>query len=211
VLFDCDGVLVDSEPISCRILSDMLNELGLAYSYERTVEHFVGRSMASCLELIEKEWGARPPEDFSTEFQRRTFAAFRNELKPVEGVEEVLDRIPWPICVASSGDHGKLRTTLSTTGLLERFAGHVFSATEVAKGKPHPDLFLHAAVRLGARPNRCAVVEDSVLGVQAAAAAGMSVFGYSATVGEERLRSAGAVVFHAMAELPELLHTFAPA
>jgi HAD superfamily hydrolase (TIGR01509 family) len=210
VLFDCDGVLVDSEPISCRILSQMLREAGLSYGYEQTVERFVGRSMRSCLELIEEEIGRPPPASFSSEFQQRTFAAFRSSLKPVQGVEEALDRTTWPTGVASSGDHEKLRTTLSVTGLLERFRGRVFSATDVRRGKPHPDLFLHAAEQLGARPCRCAVVEDSVLGVQAAVAAGMTAFGYTGTVGEERLRSAGAIVFDTMAVLPELLREFAP-
>lgn len=210
VVFDCDGVLVDSEPISCRILAEMLTSIGLPHTLEETVDRFVGRSMATCLQMIEQQLGRAVPQDFTTEFQRRTFVAFEQHLRPVAGVEEVLTVLPWPVCVASSGDPAKLRTTLMKTGLYSRFEGRIFSATEVARGKPHPDLFLYAAERMGAEPACCAVVEDSVLGVEAGRTAGMRVFGYSATVGAQKLSAAGAVVFHDMKMLPELLEAYAP-
>ena len=205
IVFDCDGVLVDSEPISNRILVEMLVSLGLPYTLEESMRTFVGRSMASCLEIIERERGGPVPEGWVEDYHRRTFVAFERELRPVRGVEEALDAIPWPVCVASSGDHEKLRTTLGATGLLPRFRGRIFSATEVARGKPHPDLFLYAAERMGADPARCAVVEDSLLGVQAAHAAGMAVYGYPGTVTAERLAEAGAVVVREMADLAGVL------
>lgn len=211
VLFDCDGVLVDSEPIANRILAEMLTDAGLPYTAERSVERFVGRSMASCMKLIEEELGGPAPRGFAEEYQRRTFEAFLEELRPVPGVVNVLDGLRWPACVASSGDHDKLRTTLSRTGLYPRFQGRIFSATEVARGKPHPDLFLYAAERMGVEPHRCAVVEDSVYGVEAGCAAGMTVFGYTGTVGAAPLAARGAVVFDDMRRLPELLERFAPA
>ena len=211
VIFDCDGVLVDSEPISNRILTGMLNDLGLSYTVERTMDRFVGRSMPSCVALIQEELGAPPPADFSEEFHRRTVAAFEADLEPVRGIREVLDRLPWPHCVASSGDHAKLRATLTRTGLYDRFAGRIYSALDVARGKPHPDLFLHAAERMGADPSRCAVVEDSVLGVQAGVAAGMRVFAYAGTMGDAALAAAGAHdVFHDMSELRALLESRQP-
>jgi HAD superfamily hydrolase (TIGR01509 family) len=205
VLFDCDGVLVDSETISCQVLSEMLGDIGLPHTFEETVERFVGRSMASCLHLIEESLGGPVPGEFAGEFERRTFARFTRDLEPVAGVVEALERIPWPQCVASSGDPGKLRTTLGATGLLARFEGRIFSATEVARGKPHPDLFLYAAASMGAIPGRCAVVEDSVLGARAGVAAGMTVFGYGRTIGADRLAAEGAIPFDDMTNLPALL------
>jgi HAD superfamily hydrolase (TIGR01509 family) len=211
ILFDCDGVLVDSEPISNRILTAMLNELGLPLSMEETMRRFVGRSMPACVAIIEEELGHAPPADFTDDFHRRTVAAFDSELEVVPGIVQVLDWLPWSACVASSGDHAKLRATLSRTGLYPRFEGRIFSALDVARGKPAPDLFLHAAERMGARPTHCAVVEDSLLGVQAGLAAGMRVYGYAGTVGASALREAGAhAVFAAMSELPALLERDQP-
>jgi HAD superfamily hydrolase (TIGR01509 family) len=212
IIFDCDGVLVDSEPVSNRILTGMLNDLGLPLSMEQTMERFVGRSMPACMAIIEEQLGRPAPEDFAAEFHRRTVAAFEAELDAVPGIVAVLDWLPWPSCVASSGDHAKLRATLTKTGLYARFEGRVFSAQDVSRGKPDPDLFLHAAERMGADPARCAVVEDSVLGVRAGVAAGMRVFGYTGTVGAPPLRRAGAhQVFDAMSALPGLLERHRPA
>ena len=212
VIFDCDGVLVDSEPVSNRILTAMLNDLGLPLTLEQTMDRFVGRSMPACIAIIERDLGHAPPEDFAEEFHRRTVAAFDRDLQAVPGVVAVLDGLPWPHCVASSGDHAKLRATLTRTGLYDRFAGRIFSALDVPRGKPAPDLFLHAAERMGADPARCAVVEDSVLGVQAGVAAGMRVFAYTGTVGAPALERAGAHrVFDDMSALPELLARHQPA
>jgi HAD superfamily hydrolase (TIGR01509 family) len=206
VIFDCDGVLVDSEPISNRVMTEMLREMGLAYTPERTTEAFMGRSMASCMAIIEEELGSVPPEGFGDEFERRTFELFLRELEPVPGVEQMLDAIPWPVCIASSGDHVKLHTTLTRTGLWERFSGRIFSAVDVQRGKPHPDLYLFAAHRMGAVPARCAVIEDSLPGVQAGKAAGMTVFAFAADSDPARFEAVGPdAVFGDMADLPALL------
>jgi HAD superfamily hydrolase (TIGR01509 family) len=166
IIFDCDGVLVDSESIANRILAGMLNELGLPIGFEEARQAFVGRSMSNCLHIIEKRLGRPVPSDFVQTYNARSFAAFEHELRPVPGVKEALDRIRFPVCVASSASHEKMRTTLSVTNMLSRFEGRMFSATEVGRGKPDPALFLHAAQRLGAAPGICAVVEDTVVGVR---------------------------------------------
>jgi len=208
VIFDCDGVLVDSEPIGNRIFTAMLVDLGLRITPAEAMHDFVGRSMASCVEIIEQRLGRPVPPDFVTTLQARTFAAFEGALEAVPGIEAALDAIDamgWPTCVASSGEHRKMHTTLGLTRLLPRFEGRLFSATEVPRGKPHPDLFLHAAARMGAAPARCAVVEDSPVGARAGIAAGMTVFGFAARTDPRLLADAGAIVFEDMTRLPTLL------
>jgi len=206
VIFDSDGVLVDSEPIANRILNERLEAIGLPLSLEETTRAFQGRTLPVCLQIIEDVLGRPVPEGFLDDLQRHTFAAFREELKPVSGVKEALDAIPWPVCVASSGDLLKMRTTLTLAGLIVRFEGRMFSALDVPRGKPAPDLFLHAAETLGASPARTAVVEDSPVGIHAARGAGMTPFGYAARTEGSLLREAGAVaIFSDMAQLPDLL------
>jgi HAD superfamily hydrolase (TIGR01509 family) len=205
VIFDCDGVLVDSEPISARVLARHLEQIGLPMSHEEIDARFTGRSMMSCLETVENLRGKPLPGDFLAELQQETYEQFRADLKAVHGVATVLDSLRIPYCVASSGDHEKMRLTLALTGLRERFEGRIFSATEVPRGKPFPDLFLHAAKSMGAEPSRCAVIEDSEPGVRAAVAAGMTVFGYAERSDAKRLEAAGAVVFDSMEQLPALL------
>ena len=206
VIFDCDGVLVDSERIAIRVEADFLRELGWPLTEAEIVERFMGRTAEYMDAAIEAQLGSRLPEDWKDRFHRRYREAFAAELVPVEGVVEALDRIATPTCVASSGSHDKLRFTLGHTGLYERFEGRIFSGYEVANGKPAPDLFLHAAARMGAEPARCAVVEDSRPGVQAARAAGMPAFGYAGGLTPpERLAGEGTVVFQDMRELPRLL------
>lgn len=206
VIFDCDGVLVDSEPASNRVFVEELGRLGLAIGYQEVRERFIGLSMVRCMEIVSEELGRPVPPGFVERLHARTFEAFRDGgLLPVEGVPEILGRIETPLCVASSGEHEKMRLTLGLTGLLEHFEGRMFSATEVPCGKPHPDLFLLAARCMGARPAGCVVVEDSVPGVQGARAAGMTAFGYAGRGNHTELASAGARVFREMAELPDLL------
>jgi HAD superfamily hydrolase (TIGR01509 family) len=210
VIFDCDGVLVDSEPLANRVFAESLRAVGLNMDYGEVCRTFVGLSMARCVEIVERRLGRPLPGGFVKRLQERTYEAFRAGLRPVEGVARALERIDLPVCVASSGEHEKMRLTLGLTGLLPRFEGRLFSATEVERGKPHPDLFLHAARSLGARPARCVVVEDSVPGVLAARAARMFVLGYAGGTDGEPLAAAGARVFHAMAELPGLLADVRP-
>jgi len=195
VIFDCDGVLVDSEPVANRTLGQMLRELGLDLTQAQIFEHFVGYSLPHCLRVIEGMLGRPPPENFLRDLQARTFAAFKTELRAMPGIEQALDLLDaagLPYCVASSGDHEKMNTTLGITGLLARFAGRIFSVTQVARGKPAPDVYLFAARQLGAEPSACVVVEDTPPGVQAGAAAGMTVFGFCAHTPEQKLRAAGA-------------------
>jgi len=195
VIFDCDGVLVDSEPVANRTLGQMLRELGLDLTQAQIFEHFVGYSLPHCLRVIEGMLGHPAPDNFLRDLQARTFAAFKTELRAMPGIEQALDLLDaagLPYCVASSGDHEKMNTTLGITGLLPRFAGRIFSVTQVARGKPAPDVYLFAARQLGAEPTACVVVEDTPPGVQAGAAAGMTVFGFCAHTPEQKLRAAGA-------------------
>ena len=206
VIFDCDGVLVDSERIAVRVDAVVLADLGWPLSEAEIIERFVGRSEEHMVREIEAHLGHPLPKDWEDAYQHLYTEAFAHELKSVDGVEEALDRITTPVCVASSGSHGKIRRSLSVTGLYERFEGRIFSASEVPNGKPAPDLFLHAAACLGAPPARCAVVEDSRYGVEAARAAGMAVFGYAGGVTPaHRLEGPDTVVFSDMRALPGLL------
>ncbi len=206
VIFDCDGVLVDSERISVRIDVRMLAELGWPLTEAEVIERFVGRSEEYMIGEIEAALGRRLPAGWEERFQGLYRDAFKAELAPVDGVVAALDAITASTCVASSSSHERLRHTLGLTGLLERFDGRIFSAEEVRNGKPAPDLFLHAATTLGADPARCAVVEDSRHGVEAARAAGMCAFAYGGGVTPpDRLRGPATTVFHAMSELPHLL------
>jgi HAD superfamily hydrolase (TIGR01509 family) len=206
VIFDCDGVLVDSERIAVRIDAEVLAELGWPLSEAEIVERFVGRSHEFMVGEIEAQLGHPLPPDWEDSFHHRYREAFEAELVPVDGVVEALEAISIPTCVASSGVHAKIETNLRLVGLYERFEGRIFSVADVANGKPAPDLFLHAAATLGVEPAACAVVEDSTYGVEAARAAGMRAFGYAGGVTPtERLAGPGTVVFHDMRELPELL------
>ena len=208
VIFDCDGVLVDSEPVANRTLAQMLRELGLDLTQEQIFEKFVGYSLPHVARVIEGMLGRAPPATFLNDLQTRTFAAFRTELRAMPGIEEALDRLSVPFCVASSGDHEKMRTTLGITGLWPRFAGRIFSVTQVARGKPAPDVYLLAASQLGAEPAACVVVEDTPPGVQAGVAAGMTVFGYCAHTPETKLKAVGAhLTFDDLRRLPDLLPT----
>ncbi len=195
VIFDCDGVLVDSERITSRIFGALLAELGLHYTLEQMFETFVGNSMARVIEIVTARLGHAPSADLVPRYHAQSFVALANELQPVDGVVALLDALDAtgvPYCVASNGEHAKMRTTLGATGLLTRFEGRRFSSEDVAHPKPAPDLFLHAAERMGAAPSRCVVVEDSPLGVRGACSAGMTVVGYTDLIPAERLRAEGA-------------------
>lgn len=204
VIFDCDGVLVDSERLAIRIEAGILTSLGWPMTEEEVVQCFVGRSAQYMQGEIERTIGRAI--DWDTEFESRYREVFSQELHAVDGVETALDLIASPVCVASSGTHEKIRFSLGLTGLLERFNGHIFSVEDVERGKPAPDLFLYAAHRMGHEPARCAVIEDSTSGVKAGLAAGMSVFAYAGGVTpRSQLALDGVVVFETMAELPGLL------
>jgi HAD superfamily hydrolase (TIGR01509 family) len=204
VIFDCDGVLVDSERLAVRTEAEILRGLGWSLTEADIVQRFVGRSAAYMHQEIERQLGRSIDWDAEFEFQYRQ--VFERELAPVPGVFEALDQIPIPSCVASSGSHERMRFTLGLTGLFDRFAGRIFSVDDVSRGKPAPDIFLHAAEQMGTTPPHCAVIEDSVSGVTAGLAAGMAVFAFAGGVtGAAQLTIDNAVVFEDMRDLPGLL------
>ena len=205
IIFDCDGVLVDSEPISNRVLADLLTEIGLHTTFSQSIEMFLGRSWEDTLKIIARRLGKEPPEGLYETYTERLFQTFDSELKPVSGIECVLNQLPFPMCVASSGPHEKIQKTLSLTGLLRFFEGNVFSSSDVKKGKPAPDLFLYACERMGSTPDSSIVVEDAIPGVKAAVSAGMRVLGYAPSNNGPILQSNGASTFSDMRELPKLL------
>ena len=206
VIFDCDGVLVDTERIAVRIDVQVLATLGWAMTERDVVERFMGRSDAYMTAEIERFLGRSLPANWDEGFTHLYRAAFDAELTPVDGILEALEGIVLPTCVASSGTHERMRYTLGLTGLYDRFAGRIFSTTEVAQGKPAPDLFLHAAARMGVDPSACVVVEDSRYGVEAARAAGMRALGYAGGLTPaEILDGPGTIVFTDMRALPRLL------
>ena len=206
VIFDCDGVLVDSEPIAVRIDVEMFAEVGLTVSAQEVIERFVGRSPDVLFSAVEERLGHPPPDGWEKRGEQRLREAFEAELKPVDGIREALERIAIPVCVASGSPPERLRLKLELTGLYERFAGRIFSAAEVASGKPSPDLFLHVARQMGVEPRDCTVVEDSRYGVQAARAAGMDVLGYAGgLIPADALQGPQTVVFDDMRELPKLI------
>ncbi|MFZ2649578.1 MAG: HAD-IA family hydrolase [Burkholderiaceae bacterium] len=206
VIFDCDGVLVDSEALSNGVLAEMVGELGVCLSLDETVDRFVGRSLGQSVEIIAQLCGRSPPEWFLAQFAQRTKAAFTAHLKPIEGIEDLLRSLKVPFCVASNGNRAKMNFTLGLTGLLTTFAGRMYCAEDVDYPKPAPDLFLFAAQRHEAQASRCVVVEDTPTGISAARAAGMHAYGFAAMIPADRLLDAGAhAVFHNMRQLSALL------
>lgn len=208
VILDCDGVLVDSERLSIGVDVAVLAELGWPLTEAEVISRFVGSSDAYFRREVEAHLGRALPEDWDARVESRYRRAFEAELRPVDGIIEALDRLPHRTCVASSGTHEKMRFTLGLTGLYPRFAGRIFSATEVREGKPAPDLFLHAAAQMGVPAHACVVVEDSAFGVQAARAAGMWALAYgSGVTSPDRLAGPRTSVFEDMRELPALLES----
>ena len=197
VIFDCDGVLIDSEVIACRVDAACLAEEGIAITADEIIERYVGLSLATMLNDIETRYARRLPADFPARVRTHITAAFESELRALPGVEEAVRAVSTARCVASSSGLDRLAHALTMTGLVDLFAPHIFSATQVARGKPAPDLFLFAAERMGVGPASCLVIEDSVAGVRAAVAAGMAVIGFTGgghcrSGHGERLLSAGA-------------------
>lgn len=210
LIFDCDGVLVDSELLSCRIDAEVLTECGVPYTAEDVARDFTGVSIKDQIARIEAERGIRLPDDFTQRLNRTLFERFETDLKPIEGVRDAILSLPSPRCVASSSIPERIALSLRVTGLADLFE-NIFSSTQVARGKPAPDLFLHAAQQMNTRPEDCLVIEDSTAGVQAARAAGMRVIGF--TGGShcgpehgEKLQQAGATaIVHRMLDLPKVV------
>jgi HAD superfamily hydrolase (TIGR01509 family) len=206
VIFDCDGVLIDSERIAIKVDVLVLRELGWPLTETELIERFVGRSDRETQAAIEAHLGRKLPAGWGDQVEARYREAFAAALVPVNGVLEALEAITVPSCIASSGSHEHLRYTLGLTGLYDRFAGRIFSAEDVARGKPAPDVFLYAASQMGAEPGACVVVEDSRAGVQAARAAGMRVLAFAGGLTPaELLKGTNTVVFDDMHVLPRLL------
>ncbi|MEU3406820.1 HAD family hydrolase [Streptomyces sp. NPDC006670] len=208
VIFDNDGVLVDSEPLSNTILAEYLTEVGHPTTYEDSLRDYMGGAVHRVHDLVQERTGQRLPEGFDQVLHERIFAAFARELRPVPGVTEVLGELSaqgMPYCVASSSSHERIRVAHRAAGLDEWFEEEwIFSAEEVGRGKPAPDLFLHAADMMGVHPSGCVVVEDSPLGIEAARAAGMDVLGFTSMVPASKLAGATAC-FGEMKELSALL------
>lgn len=209
IIFDADGVLVDSEPIALAVLGHAARSAGAPINDREAVQRFRGLKMSECVAVIETIARRRVHDSFVDDVRRATAEAFERELKAVVGIHAALDAISEPICVASNGPMSKLAHTLKLTNLLNRFEGRIFSAYEVGHWKPHPGLFEYAARTLGADPERCVVIEDSLAGIAAARAAGMRALGYAGEDNDlaDALRDAGAEVFREMARLPGLLHS----
>ena len=206
VIFDCDGVVVDSERIVFEVFGAFIRSLGVHLTDAETREQFLGRTLAECMAIVERLSGKPAPPGALERYCADRDRVLREQVQPVAGVCEVLETITIPFCIASSGGYDKMRITLGATALMRFFEGRLFSATEVPRGKPAPDIFLFAAERMGADPARTVVVEDTVNGVRAGRAAGMTVFGFVDLTPAAKLLDAGATTtFTHMRELPVLL------
>ncbi|HBM14966.1 MAG TPA: HAD family hydrolase [Lentisphaeria bacterium] len=206
VIFDCDGVLVDREPIANRIFAELINSLGYNFSYEECEGMFTGRSDNNCLKILEERTGKKPPKDLFSKFDELAFEAYERELQSVEGVKEIISLLKFnDFCMASNAPEKKIHKALKVTGLYPEFENKFFSCSMVARPKQFPDLFLYAAMKMNASPKKCVVIEDSPFGVNAAISAGMDVFGYCARTDQEILKKAGAETFNDMALLKEFL------
>jgi len=211
IIFDCDGVLVDSERIANEVFAKLLEqECGLQFSLEEMFDRFVGRSQAQCLQIVEDLTGEIPPSGLADRYKREISLELANSVVAVNGIETVLQSIDIPYCVASSGSHDKMKTTLGKTSLAKFFNDNIFSSSEVAYGKPYPDIYLYAAESMGVdEPARCLVIEDSPVGVQGAVAAGMTVFGYAELMKADKLLDAGAhLTFDKMGNLFSEIHGY---
>jgi HAD superfamily hydrolase (TIGR01509 family) len=207
VIFDCDGVLVDSEPVVNRAHAELLNACGYRITTEQLVERFCGFSDPEMLAIIEREWGRALPPSYLGQVYDIVERSFEQSLTAMPGIFEALDALHSPLCVASSSAPRQLRQKLELSGLLTRFGENLFTASMVARGKPAPDLFLHAARSMAAMPDHCVVVEDSPAGIDAAVAAGMAAIGFCGgshcrSGHAARLRARGAAL--AIAEMREL-------
>lgn len=210
VIFDCDGVLVDSEPISISVLVQAMRDAGIEIDEEGAYQRFLGRSLATLISTLETEFNVFADQQFLDRIRNDLYTRFRTELKPIDGIGEAIDTLDIPCCVASSSQLERIRLSLGITGLLGRLDPHIFSASMVERGKPAPDLFLHAARQMHVEPSRCIVIEDSPAGIVAARAAGMTVFAFtggshahSPSYRAELQQLSPEVVFDAM---PDLIH-----
>jgi len=205
VIFDCDGVLVDSEPIANSVLVDMANDYGANIDMEYAMTHFKGGSMQECVDKISELIKELLPENFVDTYRKRSFEAFKKDIKPVEGVKNVLENLEIPFCVASSGPVEKIRFNLELTGLLPYFENKIFSCYTINKWKPNPAVFLWAADIMKFKPKDCLIIEDSLTGVKAAKNGGFDVFGFTAHDYNNELKPLATKTFNNMNELLHLI------
>jgi HAD superfamily hydrolase (TIGR01509 family) len=205
IIFDCDGVLVDSEKISAQVFQKMVSELGCDLDFETVLEQITGTSMKENLKFFTEKVGHDLPENFESEFRSRSYEAFKTELKPVKGIHSILNKITVPYCTASSGPQKKIRLNLTTASLIDKFDNNIFSSYDIGSWKPEPDIYLYAAKQMGFQPHECAVIEDSIAGVKSAIAGGFDVFGYVKKENKEAFEELGATVFFDMRELDKLI------
>ncbi len=201
IIFDCDGVLIDSETISIGVLVDMVNELGANIEKEGSVTRFKGKSFNLCMDVITEAISKPLPGNFEAEYRVRTFKAFKEEIQPIDGIKDVLENIQVPFCVASSGPENKIEFNLEVTGLLPYFKNKIFSCYAIQKWKPEPDIFLWAAKTMGFKPEECLVIEDSLSGVRAAKSGGFDVFGFTAHDYNNELAAEATKTFNKMSSL----------
>ena len=201
IIFDCDGVLVDSEPIANQMLITMAAELGVDIDMNFAIDHFIGKSLYTCMETISQYGKIKLPDTFEKEFRKRSFEKFKEELQPIPGIKEVLKKLELPFCVASSGPVNKIELNLKTTGLYSFFEGKIFSCYMVNKWKPEPDVFLLASKTMGFEPEECLVVEDSLAGITAAQNGGFDVVAYQSEFNIRELENLEIPKFSDMSEL----------
>jgi HAD superfamily hydrolase (TIGR01509 family) len=205
VIFDCDGVLVDSEPLANQVYVQMLAEYGFQVNTEEYLHKYSGAAIINRLESTSQQLNWTPPADFYPVFNSRLSVLTKQHLKPVPGIHELLDNLTTPVCIASNGSRGEVILRLKIADLAKYFGENIFSGVDMPNPKPAPDVYLAAAKSFNIPPTRCVVVEDSVLGVTAGVRAGMKVYGYAACTSVERLKEAGAIPFMDMHELKSIL------
>ena len=205
VIFDCDGVLVDSEPVSIQVLVDIANEHGANIDLLYGMKHFKGSFFTACKRKIAALTEKELPDDLEDQYRQRSFEAFKKEMKPVEGIKHVLENLEVPFCVASSGPEDKIQLNLGLTGLLPHFEDKIFSCYSIQKWKPDPAVFLWAAETMGFKPEECVVIEDSLSGVRAAKQGGFDVFGFVAHDYNNELKSEATLTFDSMGKLLSML------
>lgn len=205
IIFDCDGVLVDSEKIGNTILLSMVKEFGFQMTLDEAYTNFSGRGLNDCLLQIEDKIERNLPENFTEEFRIKCREAFKNYLKPVKGVKEFIENLSVSYCVASSGPLDKIKSNLKITGLSENFGNNIFSSYQINSWKPDPEIFLFASREMGFLPNECIVIEDSVAGVVSAVKGNFKVYGFASKKNYKALQNEGAIVFYSFAELEALL------
>ncbi|WP_026729908.1 HAD family hydrolase [Flavobacterium denitrificans] len=205
IIFDCDGVLVDTEKIGNGILLEMASEHGFEMKIEDAYRNFNGRNLKDCFRHIEEAIDQKLPENFEAEYRQKSFEAFKTEVRPMEGVVAFIEKLKIPFCVASSGPLEKIRLNLEVAGLLDKFEGKIFSSYQINSWKPDPGIFLHAAKEMGFDVKDCIVLEDSKAGVKAGMSGGFKVYGFANGYNNSDLEEEGAVLFNDYEELCSLL------